>query len=69
MTPPTSVLIFDHEPAVPDLMSRWVASPGLRPQTASNADEALTAYTELADFLIKPFQRERFALAADRGRR
>lgn len=119
MAPVTSVLIVDDEPAVRDLMSRWVSSLGLRPQTAANADEALatlrvhhydlavidvmmpghdglwlagemqrehphtalimaTAYTELvggdaqqapiADFLIKPFQRERFALAVDRGR-
>ena len=119
MPPMTSVLIVDDEPAVRDLISRWVVSLGLRPQTASNADEALaslrlhhhdlavidvmmpghdglwlaaemrrehphtavivaTAYTELlgadaqqapiADFLIKPFQRERFALAVDRGR-
>jgi putative two-component system response regulator len=119
MSAVASVLIVDDEPAVRDLMSRWVASLGLRAQTASNADEALatlrlhqfdlvvidvmmpgqdglwlagrmqrehpqtavivaTAYTELlggqtqqtpiADFLIKPFQRERFALAVDRGR-
>jgi len=119
MTPVTSVLIVDDEPAVRDLMSRWAASLGLRSTTASNADEALaslrlnhydlavidvmmpghdglwlagelqrdhpntavivaTAYTELlgenaqhtpiADFLIKPFQRERFVLAVDRGR-
>jgi putative two-component system response regulator len=119
MTPVTSVLIVDDEPAVRDLMSRWVASLGLRSTTVSNADEALaslrvnhydlavidvmmpgqdglwlagkmqrehpntavivaTAYTELlggdahhtpiADFLIKPFQRERFVLAVDRGR-
>ena len=119
MTPLHSVLIVDDEPAVRDLMARWVASLGLHPQTASSADEALaslrlhhcdlavidvmmpghdglwlagrmqrehphtavivaTAYTELlteeathapiADFLIKPFQRERFALAVDRGR-
>lgn len=119
MAPLTSVLIVDDEPAVRDLMSRWVASLGLRPQTASTAEEALaslrlrhcdlvvidvmmpghdglwlagemqrehphtavivaTAYTELlgkdaqqaplADILIKPFQRERFALAVDRGR-
>jgi putative two-component system response regulator len=118
-TPLTSVLIVDDEPAVRDLISRWVTALGLRPQTAGNADEALatlrtqdydlavidvmmpghdglwlaaemqrahphtavviaTAYTELldadaeqrpiADFLIKPFQRERFALAVDRGR-
>jgi putative nucleotidyltransferase with HDIG domain len=119
MTAVTSVLIVDDEPAVRDLMSRWVASLGLRSTTVSNADEALaslrinhydlavidvmmpgqdglwlagemqrehpntavivaTAYTELlggdaqhtpiADFLIKPFQRERFVLAVDRGR-
>jgi len=118
-TPLTSVLIVDDEPAVRDLMSRWVSALGLRPQTAASADEALatlrthhydmavidvlmpghdglwlasqvqrahphtavviaTAYTELlgdaagqwpiADFLVKPFQRERFALAVDRGR-
>jgi putative nucleotidyltransferase with HDIG domain len=119
MTPLTSVLIVDDEPAVRDLMSRWVSALGLRPQTAGSAAEALatlrtqhydlavidvmmpghdglwlanevqrahphtavviaTAYTELldgeaqqqpvADLLIKPFQRERFALAVDRGR-
>jgi cyclic di-GMP phosphodiesterase len=118
MTPLTTVLIVDDEPAVRDLMARWVTALGLRPQTAANADEALaslrlhhydlavidvmmpghdglwlanevrrdhpntavviaTAYTELledaqqppiADLLIKPFQRERFALAVDRGR-
>jgi putative nucleotidyltransferase with HDIG domain len=115
----TTVLIVDDEPAVRDLMARWVTALGLRPRTAANADEALatlrtnhydlavidvmmpgrdglwlanevqrdhpntavviaTAYTELlegdaaqrpiADFLIKPFKRERFALAVDRGR-
>ncbi|MBZ5559750.1 MAG: response regulator [Acidobacteriia bacterium] len=119
MTPLNSVLIVDDEPAVRDIMARWVSSLGLRPATAANADEALatmrthhydlavidvmmpghdglwlatelqrdhphtavviaTAYTALldddaqqrpvADFLIKPFQRERFALAVDRGR-
>jgi len=119
MTPITSVLIVDDEPAVRDLMSRWVSGMGLRPQTAANAAEALatlrtrqydvavidvmmpghdglwlaselqrdhphtavviaTAYTELldgeaqqqpvADFLVKPFHRERFTLAVDRGR-
>ena len=118
MNPAHSVLIVDDEPAVRDLMARWVTSLGLRPQTAASADEALasmrrrhydlavidvmmpghdglwlagemrrehphtavivaTAYTELlggdaqppiADLLIKPFQRERFALAVDRGR-
>ena len=120
-TPPSSVLIVDDEPAVRDLMSRWVASLGLSARTASSADEALdtlreapcelavidvmmpghdglwlasalqrehphtavvlaTAYTALidaeagqprpiADLLIKPFARDRFALAVDRGRR
>ncbi|HWF84447.1 MAG TPA: HD domain-containing phosphohydrolase [Vicinamibacterales bacterium] len=121
MTAMTSVLIVDDEPAVRDLMARWVSSLGLRPKTAANADEALatlrreqcdlavidvmlpghdglwlasqlqrdhpqtavvlaTAYAVLldndddderpvADLLIKPFQRDRFALAVDRGRR
>jgi len=116
-----SVLIVDDEPAVRDIMSRWVASLGLSARTASGADEALdtlreapcdlavidvmmpghdglwlatelqrehphtavvlaTAYTSLlegdtgqprpiADLLIKPFARDRFALAVDRGRR
>lgn len=119
MTPLTSVLIVDDEPAVRDILARWVVSLGLRPETATNADEALvtlrtqhydlavidvmmpghnglwlatqlrrehphtavviaTGYTELldpddeprpfADLLVKPFQRERFALALDRGR-
>jgi len=119
VTPLTSVLIVDDEPAVRDIMSRWVSSLGLNSATAANADEAIatmrthhydlavidvmmpghdglwlatelqrdhphtavviaTAYTVLldedaqqrpvADFLIKPFQRERFALAVDRGR-
>ena len=43
MTPLTSVLTFDDEPAVPDLMSQRGASIGRRPQTASKADEALAA--------------------------
>jgi putative two-component system response regulator len=119
MTQMASVLIVDDEPAVRDLMARWVASLGMRPDTASNAEEALsslrsthydlavidvmmpghnglwlanqlqrdhphtavviaTGYTELlddesqktpiADLLIKPFQRDRFKLAVDRGR-
>jgi putative two-component system response regulator len=114
-----SVLIVDDEPAVRDIMARWVTSLGLRSHTAENADQALatlraqqydlavidvmmpgrdglwlahelqrehphtavvlaTAYTELldaeqphpefADLLIKPFQRDRFELAVDRGR-
>jgi putative nucleotidyltransferase with HDIG domain len=120
----TSVLIVDDEPAVRDIMSRWVASLGLQPKSVGTADEALatlrtrhydmaiidvmmpghdglwladqvhrdhpdtavviaTADTNLldadplhspvadrpiADFLVKPFQRDRFALAVDRGR-
>ncbi|HEX4346030.1 MAG TPA: HD domain-containing phosphohydrolase [Vicinamibacterales bacterium] len=115
----TTVLIVDDEPAVRDLMARWVTSLGLQPTTAANAEEAIetlrtrhhdlavidvmmpgknglwlagevrrdhpntavviaTAYTELleqappdtpiADLLIKPFKRERFVLAVDRGR-
>jgi putative nucleotidyltransferase with HDIG domain len=115
-----SVLIVDDEPAVRELMARWVASLGMRPHTVGSADEALetlrrahydlavidvmmpgrdglwlatqmrrdhphtaviisTGYAEalssaaapeptVADFLIKPFQRDRFALAVDRGR-
>src|SRR6266851_3322953 len=43
MTPITSVLIVDDEPAVRDLMARWVSSLGLRAQTAANADEALAS--------------------------
>lgn len=116
---PTTVLIVDDEPAVRDLMARWVTSLGFRPSTASHAQDALeklrarhhdlavidimmpgknglwlagevrrdhpntavviaTAYTGLleqtppttpiADLLIKPFKRERFVLAVDRGR-
>ena len=119
MTALASVLIVDDEPAVRDVMARWVAALGLQPKTAANADEALatlrtqhcdlavidvmmpgrdglwlaaqlqrdhphtavviaTAYTDLldngtevpraADLLIKPFHRDRFALAVDRGR-
>jgi putative nucleotidyltransferase with HDIG domain len=111
-------LIVDDEPAVRELMARWVSALGLQAKTACNAEEALqvigahhfdlavidvmmpghdglwlagemrrdhpdtavviaTAYTELlggtadapiADLLIKPFKRERFVLAVDRGR-
>jgi len=115
----TSVLIVDDEPAVRDIMARWVKSLGLRSHTAESADEALatlrtqhydlavidvmmpghdglwlanemhrkhpntavviaTASKELVDaerpqpdfvdLLVKPFQRDRFALAVDRGR-
>jgi len=119
MTSLTSVLIVDDEPAVRDLMARWVTSLGLEAQTAANADEALellqtkqadlavidivmpghdgfwladalrrdhprtavviaTAHTSLldasgdaphvADLLVKPFARERFVMALERGR-
>jgi putative nucleotidyltransferase with HDIG domain len=115
----SSVLIVDDEPAVRDIISRWVTALGSRASTAANAHEALatlrgepydlaildvqmpgrdglwlatemhrdhpytaviiaTAYTELlgsdapqpdiADLLVKPFQRDRFALALERGR-
>ena len=114
----TSVLIVDDEPAVRDLMARWVSSLGLEARAAGNAEEALhslkerhadlavidvmmpgknglwlagevrrdhphtavvlaTGYTQLldgaaetpvADLLIKPFKRDRFVLAVDRGR-
>jgi len=115
----TSVLIVDDERAVRDLMARWVASLGLRAETAASAEEALTTlktrhydlavidvmmpghdglwlteqlrrdyphtavviatgYADrvdertrqdpIADFLVKPFPRERFAEAIDRGR-
>lgn len=36
-----SVLIVDDEPAVRELMARWVASLGMRPHTVGSADEAL----------------------------
>src|SRR5579864_7344945 len=39
----TSVLIVDDEPAVTELMARWVTSLGLQPTTAANADEAIEA--------------------------
>lgn len=112
------MLIVDDEPAVRDLLARWVTSMGMQPTTASNAEEALTrlrahhhdlavidvmmpgkngiwlaaelrrdhpdtavvmatGYTEflksagpetpMADLLAKPFRRERFVLAVDRG--
>ena len=35
----TSVLIVDDEPAVRDLMARWVTSLGLKVKTAANVDE------------------------------
>jgi putative two-component system response regulator len=119
MTPLTSVLIVDDEPAVCDLMSRWASSLGLEAIIAGTAEQALvalqnhrcdlaiidimmpgrdgiwlanevqrdhpampvilsTGYSELlnqeneppllVDLLVKPFQRERFALAVTRSR-
>ena len=46
MTALSTVLIVDDEPAVRELMARWVASLGLRPKTAASADEALAALRE-----------------------
>jgi len=37
----SSVLIVDDEPAVRDLIARWVSALGMRPDKASNAEEAL----------------------------
>jgi response regulator RpfG family c-di-GMP phosphodiesterase len=117
MTPFNSVLIVDDEPAIRDLLARWVESSGLQARTASNAEEAVAtmhngpcdlaiidvvmpgknglwlagelmrdhpetavvlatgnattvdaAAPPVADFLIKPFKRDRFVLALDRGR-
>jgi len=39
--PFSSVLIVDDEPAVRDLMARWVCDMGLEARTAGNTDEAL----------------------------
>lgn len=120
MTSPTSILIVDDEPAVRDVMARWLAGPGVTVRTAASADEALAAAgrsqcdlavidvrmpghdgvwlknelqrahphtavvlaiaytdlldrdeatTEVADLLVKPFARDRFLLAVDRGKR
>ena len=41
VTSRSSVLIVDDEPAVRDVMSRWVTALGLHATTATNADEAL----------------------------
>ena len=124
MTRLNSVLIVDDEPAVRNIMARWVAALGLEPETASSAEEALAtlrgqqydmavidlkmpgrdgrwlvdrlhrdhpntavviatgetsavdaeprsgpaADPAIADFLIKPFQRDRFVVAVARGR-
>lgn len=43
MTPFSSVLIVDDEPAVRALMSRWVSSMGMAARTAGSVDEALEA--------------------------
>src|SRR5262245_49872042 len=117
MTTVNSVLIVDDEPAVRNIMARWVTALGLESETAGSAEEALAtlrnqqydaavidvlmpghdglwladrlqrdhphmavviataqpnildrdsrhrALTErpIADFLLKPFKRERFA--------
>src|SRR5437868_6862840 len=51
--PLTSVLIVDDEPAVRDLMSRWVSALGLRAHTAATADEALaTVRTQDYDLAV-----------------
>lgn len=114
-----SILIVDDEPAVRDVMARWLSDAGVVVRTAGSADEALaavneaqcdlavidvrmpgqdgvwlknelrrthpetavvlaTAYTDIftrgdatidiADVLVKPFARDRFLLAVDRGR-
>jgi cyclic di-GMP phosphodiesterase len=113
----TSVLIVDDEPAMRELMARWIAALGMEPHAVGSAEEAVaslqahyfdlavidvvmpghnglwlatqlqrdhphtavvlaTGHVDLAgepaspvaDFLVKPFHRERFALAVDRGR-
>ena len=49
----TSVLIVDDEPAVRDLMARWVTSLGLHARTAASADEALaTLRTQQCDMAV-----------------
>src|SRR5205823_6786293 len=49
----TSVLIVDDEPAVRDIMARWVKSLGLRSHTAESADEALaTLRTQHYDLAV-----------------
>jgi response regulator RpfG family c-di-GMP phosphodiesterase len=42
----SSVLIVDDEPAVRELMSRWVSAMGLEARTAGNTDEALAQLHE-----------------------
>jgi putative nucleotidyltransferase with HDIG domain len=43
MPPTTSVLIVDDEPAVRELMARWVQALGLQPRTAASAEEAIVS--------------------------
>jgi cyclic di-GMP phosphodiesterase len=43
MPPTTSVLIVDDEPAIRELMARWVQSLGLQPRTAASAEEAIVS--------------------------
>jgi putative two-component system response regulator len=45
MPPTTSVLIVDDEPAVRELMARWVQGLGLQPRTAASAEEAIVSLT------------------------
>src|SRR5204862_7218064 len=48
-----SVLIVDDEPAVRDIMARWVTSLGLSAWTAASADEALVKLrTERCDLAV-----------------
>lgn len=46
MAPLTSVLIVDDEPAMRDLLSRWVESLGLQACTAASAEEAVATLSE-----------------------
>jgi putative nucleotidyltransferase with HDIG domain len=39
----TSVLIVDDEPAIRELMARWVHSLGLQPRTAASSEEAIVS--------------------------
>ena len=43
MPPATSVLIVDDEPAIRELMARWVQALGLQPRTAASAEEAIVS--------------------------
>src|SRR4029077_6361566 len=72
MTAVASVLIVDDEPAVRELMARWVASLGMRPQTAANAEEALAtlrnAHYDLAVIDVQMPGRNGLWLAAEMRR-